>query len=573
MINLIPAVKHMETYSNFFHKKAVFYEETGMDSRLLSALKKLPYSKTGAKLDICIAGQEGEGYALTINENDIYIKADGPAGAFYAAQTLRQIFQSAEIPCLYIKDFPDFEYRGFYHDVTRGKLPTLDTLKALADQMAYYKLNSLQLYIEHTLDLEEYKDVHPATGCYTKEEIQELDAYCKERFIDLIPSLSTFGHLYELLNQEKYRHLAIVKNYANPNVWYSRMRHHTIDPLHPESMGVIGHMIDQTVPAFSSPWLNICCDETFDLQEYETQGKDPGQLYVDFVEKIITHTKQAGKQVMMWADILLKHPETISQLPKDVCFLNWEYIADPLEEQIAALAKTGKAQIVCPGTTTWNRFCEGVDREESNICRMAEYGYKYGAKGVLNTNWGDYGNICSLELGMYGLVLGAAKSWTVTTQPNDGFYQQVNALLYEQEHAFAYLQELSRLHDTVNWLGFIRNYYALRYPQPQEAGVQTYEYRETVTAPVEEIQARSQDLINKLSAETWARDACRQEMLVAAQGICLVAELNCKLTNTPCVRTVDTRKWLEKYRALWLAKNKPQELYRIEDVLLDLETM
>ena len=106
MIKLIPAVKHMETYGNFFCAQTICFEENNLDSRLLHALKKLPCDKAGARLDISIAGHKGEGYELYINENDIRIKADGPAGAFYAIQTLRQIFKNSEIPCLYIKDFP-----------------------------------------------------------------------------------------------------------------------------------------------------------------------------------------------------------------------------------------------------------------------------------------------------------------------------------------------------------------------------------------------------------------------------------------------------------------------------------
>lgn len=207
MIKLIPAVKHMETYSNFFTGQAICYEEKDLDSRLLSALRKLPYDENAAKLDICITGSDGEGYELRINEHDICIKAEGPAGAFYAVQTLRQIFKSPSIPCLTIKDFPDFKYRGFYHDVTRGKIPTVETVKKLIDQMAYYKLNSLQLYVEHTFEFEEYKDLRDATGCLTKADLLEIGAYCRENFIDFVPSLSTFGHLYELLEQPQYKHL------------------------------------------------------------------------------------------------------------------------------------------------------------------------------------------------------------------------------------------------------------------------------------------------------------------------------------------------------------------------------
>ena len=65
------------------------------------------------------------------------------------------------------------------------------------------------------------------------------------------------------------------------------MEHHTIDPLNPESIGVIQSLIDQYYPMFESEYFNICCDETFDLKCYPTESMDEARLYIDFVKKII----------------------------------------------------------------------------------------------------------------------------------------------------------------------------------------------------------------------------------------------------------------------------------------------
>ena len=155
MLELIPAVKHLTTYSNFLTKRAIRCETTELDPRLRKALEKLPWDEDGVRLTICVTGDAGEGYTLCIREQEISIRSQGPAGAFYAIQTLRQLFRQEAIPCLDIEDQPDFAYRGFYHDVTRGKIATEDSIRQLIDQMAYYKLNSLQLYVEHTFEFEE----------------------------------------------------------------------------------------------------------------------------------------------------------------------------------------------------------------------------------------------------------------------------------------------------------------------------------------------------------------------------------------------------------------------------------
>jgi len=460
---------------------------------------------------------------------------------------------------LHIEDKPDFEYRGFYHDVTRGKIPTVETIKQLIDQMAYYKLNSLQLYVEHTFEFEEYKQIKAATGYLTKEELREMGNYCRENFIEFIPSLSTFGHLYELLEQPQYWHLRVRKDYEpRPNLWHARMRHHTIDPEDPQSIALVESLIDQYIACFDSEWFNICCDETFDLHSYNALGVDSGKLYLEFVKKIITHVQKHGKKVMMWADILLKYPQTIAEIPQEICFLNWNYKSDPPEKNIIRLAKTGQGQIVCPGTSSWSRLCENTNVEEPNICRMAEYGYRHGALGVLNTNWGDWGNPCSLELAMYGLVLGAEKAWSVATPVDDGFYHRVNTLLYENENGIRYLQAVSRLQDLVNWNNFCRVYFYHRYG---------YESDKTESVPdLIAVQNAYAELAKSLSGEKWTNDEYRQELLLAAEGICVIAELWKKLLGYPVSRLTDTRQWLHKYSEKWLQKNQPNELYRIQEM-------
>ena len=564
MLNLIPKPKKLEIKDGFLNKKTIFFNPSNLDKRLVLALKNFSFDKNGVELTIETKDGFGEDYELFIEEELIKIKSASLNGAFYAIQTLRQIFTHNEIPCLYIKDEPDFKYRGFYHDVTRGKIPTVATIKSLIDKMAYYKLNSLQLYVEHTYEFKEYSDLKEKFGCLTSDEIKEINDYCKQNFIEFIPSLSTFGHLYELINQDKYKHLCVLKEHDNTNFWYSRMAHHTIDPLNPESIEVIKSLIDQYAPNFESNYFNICCDETFDLKVYENQGKDIGKIYVDFVNQIIDHTKQKGKKVMMWADILLKHPETIEILPDDICFLNWCYSKAPNEENFVKFKEIGRKQIVCPGTSTWSRLCEDVEVEEKNISLMAEYGYKHGALGLLNTNWGDWGNPCSLELSMYGLVLGAEKSWSVKTEINDEFYNHINFVLYKNENGIQYLKELSSLHNFVFWNQFCSNYFKYRY----DSNITNNDLQFANSA---DIKKACNNFSDKLLSEDWINDEYRQEMLIAAEGICLMTELSDKMTGVKGNRTINTHEWLNKYSQKWLEKNKESELHRIVEMFTYLE--
>ena len=551
MLKLIPEVKKLIFLGGALPVKAVRPCNIQSD-RHAKALCKLPMSDKGVPLLIDVTGGAGEGYTLRVEKDTIRITANTEAGAFYGIQTLRQLFAGEEVPCVEIVDTPVFPHRGFYHDVTRGRIPTVETLKKLIDDMAYYKLNSLQLYVEHVFPFRETEELIKKTGCLTAEELKELESYCEENFITFIPSLSTFGHMFEILNQPQYQHLAVLDTYkADPNFWWDRMRHHTINPLKAESLEVVKSLISQYLPLFKNNFFNICCDETFDLDRY-LECEDPGKVYAEFVKKIIAIVREKGKDVMMWADILLKHPEVIDDIPEETVFLNWFYRVPVPEENIAKLAKMGRKQIVCPGTTTWNRFCEDIDIEEENICKMAEYGYKYGAIGVLNTNWGDWGNPCSMELGMYGMVLGAAKAWSVDTSVDEDFYGAVNHLLYNGEDGIACLKTLCKMHRHIVWRDFVRNYHHLKAGEPLEFT--------TITAQaVREIQKRYLQLKETLQTP-WAQDSYRKEILCAAEALCVVAELTAKMDGMEISRITDTEKFIATYEENWRAANKESEL-------------
>ena len=546
--------------------KGVYGEESFCkDARIRKALDKLPDSEDGTKLEIRLGETGEEGYTLTIEESKITIMAARPAGTFYAIQTLRQIFDNKEVPCLTIEDEPGFAYRGFYHDVTRGKVPKAETIKELIDTMAYYKMNSLQLYIEHTFPFKELGDHIEKTGYLTPEEIRELDDYCYENFIEFIPSIATFGHLYDLLEREEYRKLREIEDFVEDQIfWPQRMAHHTIDPTREESIEIIKSLLDQFMPLFRTDKFNICCDETFDLKNGKHKDQDTGRLYIDFVKKIIAHLESKGKKVMMCADILLQHPETIEELPEGVEFLNWTYSAEPKEEPFAVFGNMDCEQIVCPGTSSWSRLVEGIDKGSKNILKLGEYGYKYHAKGMLNTNWGDYGNPCSLELAMHGLVLGAAKSWNEKTDRDQYFTDSINYLLYKNDKAVTYLTMLDEAHNKLNWNMLTYCYsnciyekkFAIRYPAAED---------------VVSAQLICKEVKEKLSGESWERDEYRQELLIAAEGIMVIAELFAKLAGYQVERYSDTKQWLKKYREKWVQKNKESELHEIEKMFLTLE--
>ena len=368
--------------------------------------------------DPAISGREE--YVLDVHEDGILLKASEWTGFFYGIQTLRQLIRTAKnmLPCLHAEDSPDFAARGFYHDCTRGKVPTLTTLFKLADKMAYYKLNQLQLYVEHTFAFARHSDMWSGADPLTAEEILRLDSYCAARNIELVPSISTFGHFYMGLRSKRKEHLneLDIKASEKPYSFHDRMRHYTLDPSDPGSLALVEDMLSEFLPLFRSRYCNICCDETFDLGKGKNadSGKTPGgttALYVKFLKKIIAAVNKSGKSAMFWGDIIAECPELIRELPADTIPLEWDYSPDAKWRDTARMRDSGFSYYICPGVAGWNRFLCDLENASLNIIRYAEKGRKFGASGLLNTDWGDYGHINLLSCSCHGFVLGAACAW------------------------------------------------------------------------------------------------------------------------------------------------------------------
>ena len=93
-----------------------------------------------------------QGYSLIIDAPGVHITYRDEAGARYAAATLYQIMWQTkqELPYLTIEnDHPDFQYRAFDMDISRNRLPSVDTVKRVIDLLENLKYNQMFLYLRH----------------------------------------------------------------------------------------------------------------------------------------------------------------------------------------------------------------------------------------------------------------------------------------------------------------------------------------------------------------------------------------------------------------------------------------
>lgn len=370
-----------------------------------------------------------QGYTLAITPDGITLTARDAAGAFYGAQTLRQIArQSARqsrrlgtgsLPCLVCEDWPDFAQRGVMLDISRDKVPTLTTLLELIDLLAAWKINEFQLYTEHTFAFRGHEVVWQQASPLTPEDILRLDAYCRERYIELVPNQNSFGHMTRWLKHDAYAHLAEAPDGFDTPWGERRHEPFSLSPTVPSSLDLLRDLFGQLLPNFASRQVNVGCDETWDLgqpgarSEAACNARGVGRVYLDFLTQIRalipgSHTMQ------FWADIILNHPELIPELPGESVALIWGYEADhPFARQCAQVAAAGVPFYVCPGTSSWNTLAGRTDNALANLLNAAENGLKHGAVGYLNTDWGDNGHWQPLPVSYLGFATGAALGWAV----------------------------------------------------------------------------------------------------------------------------------------------------------------
>ena len=363
-----------------------------------------------------------EGYALTISKNGIEISFREAPGLHAAAATLRQLLRAygRRLPCLKIRDWPDFARRGVMLDISRGRVPKLETLLELVEHLADFKINELQLYTEHTFAYRRYKSIWRSWGALTGEEIRKLDMRCRELGIDLVPNQNSLGHLRYFLEHPPLKKLAEVSApYEDDSGGFVR-RPTTLAPNHPGTLPFLRGLYDELLPNFSSRFFNVGCDETFDLglgrskKLCERIGK--GRVYFDFLEKIHREVSRRGKYMMFWGDIILKYPKLIKELPRDVVALNWGYEADhPFANEAARFAKAKIPFYVCPGTSTWQTLIGRHDNALANLRAAAKAGKKFGAIGYLITDWGDGGHPQPLAVSYLPFLAGASLAWNANS--------------------------------------------------------------------------------------------------------------------------------------------------------------
>ena len=307
-------------------------------------------------------------------------------------------------------------------DVSRDRVPTMATLERLVELFASWKLNELQLYMEHTFAYAGHEDVWRGKDPFTPEEIRALDRTCADFGIELVPNQQCFGHLHRWLTLPQYRPLAECPDGVE-HPFSASTEPFSLCPGDPGALVLLDDLFAQLLPCFRSPEVHVGLDETFDLgqgrsaERCATEGV--GRVHVDFLRAIHERVRAHGKRMWFWADVLLHHPEVLPDLPPDVVACSWGYeAAHDFDDELGRLAAAGVNHVACPGTTSWKSFVGRPRNMLTNVENAARAAHRHGSLGLLMTDWGDSGHLQPLLVSGPGLLAAAACSWNADEIPH-----------------------------------------------------------------------------------------------------------------------------------------------------------
>ena len=250
-----------------------------------------------------------QGYILETKSDKILIAGNDNPGIFYGVQTLLQLLSSKSehtLPVCRIEDWPELELR-IIHWCEKHHQSKMETLKRYIDQAAEYKINAIGWQIE---DKFAYKR-HPvigAPGAFTKEQVQEIDKYARERYVELIPLVDCPAHIAYVLKHPEFAHLRedINNNYM-------------MCPYNEDGWKLLYDMFDEITEAFGGKYFHVSTDEAYFLGDGIECGcadklkqKGKSGIFVDFMNRATKYLEGKGKQVMFWGE----WPLEVKDIPK-----------------------------------------------------------------------------------------------------------------------------------------------------------------------------------------------------------------------------------------------------------------
>jgi len=368
---------------------------------------------------------EKEGYVLKLNGSSVVIAGKSETGRFYGAMSLNQMLESSDSSTLKnisISDYPSMKFRGVSDDMSRGQVSTEENIKKIIRFMAKYKMNSYLPYMEDIIHFKDYPEIGEDRGRFTRGEVDELQNYAKKYHVDFIPDFETLGHQENLLNMKKFWKYAEYPGAASFNTQSD------------SAVNFVKQLMGDIIPWFDSDYFHIGGDESFDVgmgaSRRAVNRYGLATVNANYYKKIYNYVKSHGKKVIMYGDMLLRNPMTLSQIPDDLIIMDWHYGATDEFQSTKVFAEAGQPFIVSPGISNWSRLYPNQSAAWVNTYHITMDGYKNGALGSITSSWGDMGGPNFRELNYRGYAYDAECAWNPKGADGETIDHRFNALFF-----------------------------------------------------------------------------------------------------------------------------------------------
>lgn len=422
-----------------------------------------------------------EAYRLRVDAEGVTIYAAGSAGFFYGMQTLIQMIRenisgnTARLPACIIEDRPAFPWRGMHLDVARHYF-SIDSIKGVIDQMAFYKLNTFHWHLTDDqgwrVDIETLPRLRTTAawrdetlvghyseeprrydgrrhgGYYTAGEIRELVAYAAEREIRIVPEIEMPGHARAAL--AAYPQLSCTGDSLPVATSWGVFE--DVFCTRQPTFDFLFTVLDELIPLFPGKYFHIggdecpktrwknCPDCQANIRNFGLA--DEHELQAWFVGRMDSFLATRGKQLIGWDEILE------GGLSGNAAVMAWRGASAAVEA-----ARRGHEVVMCPTSHAYFDYyqAEGpgeplaiggflplekvyaFDPVPAELSEK-ETGYILGAQGNL---WTEYiADMDQLEYMAFPRIIAMAENvWTGSEKP--GFRDFSRRLLRH----FEYLDE------------------------------------------------------------------------------------------------------------------------------------
>ena len=253
-----------------------------------------------------------EGYAISITDR-INLSAPEAVGVYLGTRTLLQMAeQNLALPKGVIRDFPDYEIRGFMIDCGRKFIP-MHYLRDYVKIMAYYKMNCFQIHLNDNgfkqffendwdktyaafrLESDTYPGLTARDGHYTKQEFIDLQKLAESCFVEIIPEIDAPAH-------------TLAFAHYMPEIGSKEYGMDHLDLFNPKTYefmdGLFKEYLEGEEPVFRGKRVHIGTDE------YSNKDPKVVEKFREFTDRYIRYVESFGKQACVWGALTHAKGET-----------------------------------------------------------------------------------------------------------------------------------------------------------------------------------------------------------------------------------------------------------------------